>query len=81
MFSKEFLSLALKVISSWQVIMVTIVIILYISLVNYTTRTYRKHRAASILKPKAKKKKPDTHVSNTPEDIADDTTNEELGLE
>jgi hypothetical protein len=81
MFSKEFLSIVINVISSWQVIIVTIVIILYVSLVSYAAQSYRRPRSASVFKPKAKKKKIDTHVSDTPEIFADDTINDELGLE
>lgn len=82
MFSKEFFSLFLKVISSWQVITVTIVMLIYISLVTFVARAYRRPSAASLFKEKHKKKKPEAHHAPIPvEDNTEDTINDELGLE
>jgi len=57
MFSEELKSLLLQVIKSWQVIAVTIVLVLYISLVNYASRAHKKPAFVSKLKPKKKEKK------------------------
>jgi hypothetical protein len=64
--------LIIQVISSWQVIVVTLIILIYISLVNYVTRTKRRKR--NVVKNKVKKAKP----AAAPKDEADTS---ELGLE
>jgi len=56
MFSKELTELLVQVITSWQVIAITIALIFFIYLVNYAARTY--HRPASVSKSKPKKVKP-----------------------
>ena len=56
MFSKELTELLLQVITSWQVIAVTIGLVLFMSLVSYVARRY--HRPASVSKSKPKKVKP-----------------------
>jgi hypothetical protein len=55
MFSKELTELILQVIKSWQVIAVTVALVLYIYLVNYVARSY--HRPHSVSKSKPKKVK------------------------
>ena len=57
MFSDELKSLLFQVIKSWQVIAVTIVLVLYISLVNYAARAHKKPAFVSKIKPKKKEKK------------------------
>jgi len=57
MFSEELRNLLIQVIKSWQVIAVSIAIILYISLVNYASRAHKKPAFVSKLKPKKKEKK------------------------
>jgi len=57
MFSDELKSLLFQVIKSWQVIAVTIVLVLYISLVNYASRAHKKPAFVSKIKPKKKEKK------------------------
>ena len=42
MFTKELFALLLQVISSWQVILVSLAIILYFSLVSFVARTRRR---------------------------------------
>ena len=71
MFNEEVRRLLIKVISSWQVIAVTIALVVYFSLVNYVTRVHQ--RRPRIL-PK-KKPKP-----SAPEEPATSET-DELGLE
>ena len=57
MFSDELRDLLFQVIKSWQVIAVSIVLILYMSLVSYAARAH--HKPASVSKTKPKKiKKP-----------------------
>ena len=56
MFSAEFRSLLVEIITSWQVLAVTFVIILYISLINYVARTHNNRPRKAPL-PKSKKKK------------------------
>ncbi|MDR0495328.1 MAG: hypothetical protein LBG95_06860 [Treponema sp.] len=57
MFSKEFSELLLQVVTSWQVIAITVALVLYIYLVNYVARSY--HRPHSVSKSKPKKVKPE----------------------
>ena len=53
MFSDEVRSMLLEVISSWQVIAVTVVLVIYISIVKSVART-RRTRRISASKPKKK---------------------------
>jgi len=57
MFSEELKVLLFQVIKSWQVIAVSIVLVLYISLVNYAARAHKKPVSVSKIKPKKKEKK------------------------
>jgi flagellar biosynthesis/type III secretory pathway M-ring protein FliF/YscJ len=78
MFSPETIALLIAVISSWQVIAITIVIVLYFLLVTYVARLYRRPRAMSARPSKPhKKEKAAPAPAETPEAAADD----ELGLE
>ena len=77
MFSAEIRSLLAEVITSWQVLAVTGVLIIYIFLVNYVARIHQRPRHFSmpgIKKSKAKK----APVPSAPEPVSDD---DELGLE
>jgi hypothetical protein len=58
MFSGELRNLLFQVIKSWQVIAVTIVLVLYMSLVSYAARAHHKPASVSKTKPKKKKKQP-----------------------
>jgi hypothetical protein len=73
MFSGNFFAIALQVIRSWQVIVVTVAIVLYISLVSYVAKTYNKRRPHP---PKPNKE----NAAAKGEDISD-TDDDELGLE
>ena len=79
MTSKELMPLLIQVISSWQVIIVTIAVILYFSLVFFVGRTSgRSHYASSISsQPKIKRKKTTSKESTGPQV----SVNDELGLE
>jgi len=56
MFSKELRELLSQVITSWQVWVTILVLVLFMYLVGYVSRTYHRPR---ISKSKAKKKKED----------------------
>ena len=58
MFSGETFGITLKLLTTWQVIVVTIVVILFIFLVNYVTRYKKGPRKVSKLKAIVKKKDP-----------------------
>ena len=76
MFTKELLFFLLKVISSWQIIVVTVCLILYLSLVSYVARIYHPRRGSNFsfnARPRRQKVK---HVE-LPESSDDD----DLGLE
>jgi flagellar biosynthesis/type III secretory pathway M-ring protein FliF/YscJ len=82
MTSKEIMPLLLQVIKSWQVIAVTVAIVLYMFLVSYVARTYHRPRAVSKNKPQ-KKKTAAAVAAAAPEEVVSSSadTNEELGLE
>jgi Na+-transporting methylmalonyl-CoA/oxaloacetate decarboxylase gamma subunit len=71
MFSKELSELLFQVIKSWQVIAVTVVLVLYMSLVGYVLRSHHKPASVSKTKPKKQKKpkdaKSDAKKSTEPE--------------
>ncbi|MDR0502246.1 MAG: hypothetical protein LBH16_02880 [Treponema sp.] len=75
MFSVEIIEMLKQVITSWQVIAVTIGIILYLNIVFYTARSYHRPK---VKKEKVKKQKPEPEA--VPEEIESDS-NDELGLE
>ena len=78
MFTKELADLLVQVISSWQVIVVTIAMLLYISLIIFVARTRSRLRSASVsYKPKKKIHSKAPARPKSPEDIV----NDELGLE
>jgi hypothetical protein len=56
MFSKELTELLFQVIKSWQVIAVSVALILYMSLVSYVSRAHHKPASVSKTKPKKQKK-------------------------
>ena len=72
MFSDEIKKMLVQVITSWQVIAVSAVIIIYIFMVNYVARLHHRPRHPSM--PKIKAETPETIDSQ-----GSDT--EDLGLE
>jgi len=55
MFTDELRKVLIQVISSWQVLAVTIVLVLYVFLVNFVARIYRRPgRSNRLLLPKIK---------------------------
>ena len=78
MFNEEVRSLLAQVITSWQVLVVTVVLIIYVFLVNYVART---HHSGSrrISMPKIKKTKASKAAAPAaPEAASDD---DDLGLD
>jgi hypothetical protein len=69
MFSGDIRRLLIQVISSWQVIAVTVVLVIYIFIINYVARTYNRNPRVPLI-PKGKKKK-----SGTPPPPATDELN------
>jgi hypothetical protein len=75
--SDELKDLLIQVITSWQVLTATGVIVVYIFLVRYVANIYRRNRPPSFSPKKEKKKTPDT-AANEVEPSGDD---DDLGLE
>ena len=78
MFQGNVASLLLLVVQSWQVIVITIALVLYMALVNYVARTYHQPRFVSMLKPRRKKT---NSKAAGPEMTEDSNPNDALGLE
>jgi hypothetical protein len=51
MFHGELFELLLQVVKSWQVIAITVALVLYMSLVGYAARTYHRPNYVSKSKP------------------------------
>ena len=71
MFSEELRSLLLQVIKSWQVIAVSIALILYMSLVSYAARAHRKPASVSKTKPKKIKQPKKDKTAEKPKESAE----------
>jgi len=56
MFSNEIRKLLIEVLGSWQVLAVTVVLVIYISLVNYVARIYNSNSRKTLI-PRIKSKK------------------------
>ena len=74
MFSDELKKLLVQVITSWQVLVVTGVLVIYVFLVNFVARIH--YRSKSFSMPKVKRKK--SAEAAVPAPVSD---SEELGLE
>jgi hypothetical protein len=81
MFSKELVPLLLQIISSWQVIAVTIAIILYFSLVSYVTRRGGRSRYGASIHSNRKKKTSSKSKQSSAAETSSGSVNDELGLE
>ncbi|MDR2447665.1 MAG: hypothetical protein LBD58_10350 [Treponema sp.] len=82
MISSEFKTFLIELLTSWQVIAATIVIALYVALVNYVTHFNPENkRKQPKPKPKVKEKKKEkvkkAHKKNKKEDEEDETLEEE----
>ncbi|MDR1287658.1 MAG: hypothetical protein LBK08_08635 [Treponema sp.] len=80
MFSREMLLIFAEVLTSWQVILAAVIVLLYISLVNYVARLSRRS-SFSMRMGKAKKKKKEKPAEAAPEADSEEAENDELGLE
>jgi len=79
MFNVEIKKLLVQVISSWQVLAVTGVLVVYISLVNYVARLYHRHHRPIVM-PRIKKLKPGKPIeqgASSPASESDDLAFEE----
>jgi len=73
-----------QVLTSWQVIAVTIAILLYIHLVSYVARRYHRPRSSKKIEInlfKKKKASPAVVPNNPEETVSGSNSNDELGLE
>jgi len=75
----ELIKIVLQVFTSWQVIAITIAILLYIFLINHVAKSY--HRPRTNKKVKVKKKKEASPAANTNDVIPQNDSNDDLGLE
>jgi len=80
MFSNELTGLLIQVVQSWQVIAVTVVLVLYMFLVNYAARTHHRPSYVSKSKPKKSKKKEAPAAQPDKKEAPPKTADEELGL-
>ena len=79
MFSREIMTLLPQIITSWQVIAVTVALVLYMFLISYVSRTYHRPRLVSKSMPKKIRiKKEKTGPTEAPDS---EDSNEALGLE
>ena len=75
----EFKNLIIQVVSSWQVITVTVVVLLYIFLINYVARLYHRRKASPLPGPmRAVKKAKKNEKNEDTEEVIDDSA---VGLE
>jgi len=73
-----------QVLTSWQVIFITLVIIAYIHLVFYVSRRYRRPRTLKIKKVNLFKKKATqaaSPIESSEDDLPASDSNDDLGLE
>jgi len=83
MFSSEFFELLKEILKSWQVIAVTIGLVIYISIVNHVSKSYRHPKVKRVKVKKEKKVKsaePVIHEEGDEEESSHNS-NDELGLE
>ena len=71
----------IEVIKSWQVLVMTGALVLYMFLVNYVARTYHQPRYVSKSKPRTSKAKAAKAQPKEVEITEDDDPNAALGLE
>jgi len=81
--SLTLIELLKQVITSWQVIAITVALLLYLNLVFYVSRSHNRPKKISKISVKKSSPKPAEHddeveVTN---DKKADNTNDELGLE
>jgi len=81
-FSKEFFELLTEILKSWQVIAVTIVLVIYLYIVSYVARKHRRPMAIKKIKLPSRKKDKSIPAAAGPEETESSLdSNDELGLE
>ncbi|MDR0319955.1 MAG: hypothetical protein LBI28_00490 [Treponema sp.] len=70
-----------QILSSWQVIAITIAIAIYISIVSYVARSYHRPRMKKVKSFKKKKAEPTAATPEVSEEDSAMDSNDELGLE
>jgi len=81
MFQNEVVNLLIQVIKSWQVIAITVALVLYMFLVNYVARTHHRPRFVSKSKPRKSKSKAASKAKPSGAVTEDEDSNAALGLE
>ena len=66
MFSEEFKKLLIQVITSWQVLVVTVVLIIYVFIVNSVARLYHRRRPPSMAPMPKDESKQAENAAETP---------------
>ena len=79
MVSDELMELLIQVVKSWQVIAITVALVLYMFLVNYVARTYHRPSYVSKSRPQKSKKKA-VSAAKPAKKSEKESTNDELGL-
>jgi len=81
MFSSELMELLVQVITSWQVIAVTVALVFYVRIVTYVAKDY--HRPRSSIKERIRRRRAQKAPPGPEEVVAAPgaSVNEELGLE
>jgi hypothetical protein len=79
MFSKEMIALLTEVVTSWQVIAITVALVLYLNIVFYVSRAYHRPRVKLSERIKIKKKAKPEAAAGTGD--AETDSNDDLGLE
>jgi len=73
-----------QVITSWQVLAVTVVIVIYFHIVSHVAKSYHRPRTSRKIKIdifKKKKAKTEVPIINTEEPLPESDSNDDLGLE
>jgi len=82
MFTKEFFEVFTQLIKSWQVIAVSVVIVLYLKIVSYVSRSYHRPKQKKAKKEKIKPEKAaPAPVETSEKDEANSGSDAELGIE
>ena len=81
MFSKEFFELLGQIIKSWQVIAVTVALVIYMYIVSYVSRSYHRPRVKKISFRRRKQKVEAAPQAGPEETESSNNSNDELGLE
>jgi len=76
---EDLIKIIVQVLTSWQVIAITIAVLLYIFLVGHVAKSY--HRPRTVKKVKEKKKKEAAPVAESDDITPVDDSNDDLGLE